>query len=450
MKYISNYIYNLLFVIILFTGKAIGQPIDKIIAKVDNQILLRSELELAYLQYTAQQQNLESANPEDVKCHILETLLINKLLLAKAEIDSVTVDKEAVDEQLDRRMQYFISQAGGDAKKLEAYYNKSIDELKKELRKGVKDQMLIQKMQDNITSKIKITPSEVKKFFSEIPKDSLPFFSTEVEVGQIVRVPDVGKDQKYAAKAKLEKIKERILSGEDFCKLAETYSEDPGSAKQCGELGWFKRGELVPQYEAAALKLKPGEYSPIVESQFGFHFIQLIERRANEYNSRHILIKPNFSVRDIGSTSHFLDSLRSLILNDSVSFEKAANDFSADRTTKNNGGFFLDANTGSTKIPYEEIDPVIFFIIDTMKAGGITPPLPYRMADGTEGMRIIYYKSKTPPHQANLVDDYQKIYKATLTEKKNITLNQWFDKNKSDVFVDIDPEFKVCKITLSQ
>jgi len=293
LKYISKYIYNfLLLAAVLLANRAFAQPVDKIIAKVDNQILLRSELELAYLQFNAQQQNHENANPQDVKCHVLETLLINKLMLAKAEIDSITVDKEVVDEQLDRRMQYFISQVGGDPKKLEAYYNKSIDELKKELRKGVKDQLLIQKMQDNITAKVKITPSEVKKFFNEIPKDSLPFFSTEVEVGQIVRVPDVGKDQKNAAKAKLEKIKERILSGEDFCKLAETYSEDPGSAKQCGELGWFKRGELVPQYEAAALKLKPGEYSPIIESQFGFHFIQLIERRASEYNSRHILIKP--------------------------------------------------------------------------------------------------------------------------------------------------------------
>ena len=435
---------------VLFTTIAFGQTVDKIIAKVDNQILLKSELELAYLQFIAQEQNMENKNTDDVKCHVLETLLINKLLLAKAEIDSVTVDKEVVDEQIDRRMQYFINQAGGDPKKLEAYYHKSIDELKKDLRKGVKDQMVIQKMQDNITAKVKITPSEVKKFFSEIPKDSLPFFSTEVEVGQIVRIPDVGKDQKNAAKAKLEKIKERILKGEDFCKLAEMYSEDPGSAKQCGELGWFKRGELVPQYEAAALKLKPGEYSPIVESQFGFHFIQLIERRASEYNSRHILIKPNFSVKDIGSTNRFLDSLRSLILNDSISFEKAAHQYTADKDTKNNGGFFLDANTGSTKIPYEEIDPVIFFIIDTMKAGGISPPIPYRMADGTEGMRIIYYKSKTAPHQANLVDDYQKIYKATLTEKKNTILNQWFDKNKNDVFVDVDNEYKPCNITLSQ
>lgn len=451
MKFINKAIYSfVLSVSVLLTDAVFGQTVDKIIAKVDNQILLKSELELAYLQFIAQEQNVENKNLEGVKCRVLETLLINKLMLAKAEIDSVTIDKEAVDEQLNRRMQYFINQAGGDPKKLEAYYNKSIDELKKELRKGVKDQMIIQKMQETITSKVKITPADVKKFFNELPKDSLPFFSTEVEVGQIVRIPDVGKDQKNAAKAKLEKIKERILNGEDFCKLAEMYSEDPGSAKQCGELGWFKRGELVPQYEAAALKLKPGEYSPIIESQFGFHFIQLIERRASEYNSRHILIKPNSSVKDIGATDRFLDSLRNLILKDSVSFEKAANQHSADRDTKNNGGFFLDPNTGSTKIPYEEIDPVIFFIIDTMKAGSITPPIPYRMADGTEGMRIIYYKSKTPPHQANMKDDYQKIHKASLDERKNIILNEWFDKNKGDVFVDIDNEYKDCNITLSQ
>jgi len=449
LKYINKIVVIFLPAVLLLTG-AFGQNVDKIIAKVDNQILLRSELELAYLQYVAQEQNIENKNLADVKCKVLETLLINKLMLAKAEIDSVTVDKEAIDEQMDRRMQYFINQAGGNAKKLEEYYNKSIDELKKELRKGVKEQMVIQKMQETITAKVKITPADVRKFFSAIPQDSLPFFSTEVEVGQIVRVPDVGKDQKNSAKVKLEKIKDRIMKGEDFCKLAEMYSEDPGSAKNCGELGWFKRGELVPQYEAAALKLKPGEFSPIIESQFGFHLIQLIERRASEYNSRHILIKPNSSVKDIGATEHFLDSLRNLVLADSISFEKAANQYSIDRDTKNNGGFFLDPNTGSTKIPYEEIDPVIFFIIDTMKAGSITPPLPYRMTDGSEGMRIIYYKSKTPPHKANLIDDYQKIYKAALEERKNVILNEWFDKNKNDVFVDVDPEYKECNITLSQ
>jgi len=439
-----RYILITFLLISSFTGKS--QVLDEIIAKVDNQIVLKSELEIAYIQ-------LISSGQEVDKCNVLETLIINKLLLAKAEIDSITVDKESVEDQMDRRMDYFIQQAGGDVAVLEAHFKKSIDDLKNDLRKSVREQMITQKMQETITNNVKVTPSEVKKFFNGIPLDSLPLIPTEVEVAQIVRIPQVGKDQKSIAKAKLEEIKNRILRGEDFCKMAQLYSEDPGSAKNCGELGWFKRGELVPPFESAALKLKPGEYSDIIESQFGFHFIQLIERRANEYNSRHILIKPNSSTKDIGESERFLDSIRTLILKDSISFEKAANMFSTDRETKTNGGYFLDAETGSTKIAFGTLGDlygVLFFIVDTMKTGNISKPLPFRMADETEAVRIIYLKSRTSPHTLNLKDDYQKIAKAALMEKKDKALNEWFDKTKSEVFIDIDNDYKNCDILKTQ
>jgi peptidyl-prolyl cis-trans isomerase SurA len=427
-----------------FSGNS--QVLDEIIAKVDNQIVLKSELEIAYIQIISTGQQVD-------KCNVLETLIINKLLLAKAAIDSVTVDKASVDEQMDRRMAYFIEQVGGDVSQLEAHFNKSIDDLKNDLRKSVREQMITQKMQETITSSIKVTPSEVKKFFAGIPTDSLPLIPTEVEVAQIVRIPQVGKDQKAMAKAKLEEIKNRVLRGEDFCKMAQLYSEDPGSAKNCGELGWFKRGELVPPFEAAALKLKPGEYSDIIESEFGFHFIQLIERRANEYNSRHILIKPNSSTKDVGEAEHFLDSIRTLIMKDSLTFEKAANEFSEDRETKTNGGYFSDPETGSTKIPFGTLGDlygVLFFIVDTMQVGHISTPLPFRMRDETEAVRIIYLKSRTVPHILNLKDDYQKIAKAALMEKKDKALNEWFDKTKSEVFIDIDNDYKNCDILKTQ
>ncbi|HXA01753.1 MAG TPA: peptidylprolyl isomerase [Cytophagaceae bacterium] len=441
MRYFLFVIYIF---IIPFTGNS--QVLDEIIAKVDNQIVLKSELEIAYIQIISTGQQVD-------KCNVLETLIINKLLLAKAEIDSVTVDKETVNEQLDRRMAYFIQQAGGDASQLEAHFNKSLDDLKSDLRKSVKEQMITQKMQESITGKVKVNPSEVKKFFNGIPSDSLPLITTEVEVAQIVKIPQVGKNQKAIARAKLEDIKKRILKGENFCKLAQLYSEDPGSAKNCGELGWFKRGELVPPFEAAAMKLKPGEYSDIVESDFGFHFIQLIERRANEYNSRHILVKPNSSTRDVGEAEHFLDSIRLLIMKDSMSFEKAANSFSGDRETKTNGGFFLDPETGSTRIPFGKLGDlygVLFFIVDTMQTGHVSVPQPFRLADETEAVRIIYLKSRIPPHTLNLKDDYQKIYKAALSEKKDKALNEWFDKTKSEVFIDIDNDYKNCDILKTQ
>ncbi|MFN3403417.1 MAG: peptidylprolyl isomerase [Cytophagaceae bacterium] len=442
-----KYFSTAFFLCLILCTAGFSQVIDRIIAKVDNEIILQSELEVNYLQVLASQEKVE--DPELLKCHVLETLIINKLLVAKAEIDSVTVEKALVDEQLDRRMKYFIQQIGSE-EKLEKMYNKTIDQLKSELRKQVKEQLIIQKMQDNITSHVKVTPAEVKKFFNEIPKDSLPYFSTEAEIGQIVKIPKVSKEKKFEARTRLEKIRERIVAGEDFCKLAKEYSEDPGSAKYCGELGYFKKGELVPEYESTALRLKNGELSNIIESDYGFHLIQMIDRKGNEYNSRHILIKPVSSNKDIGEAERFLDSLRRIIKKDSISFEKAARLHSDDKRTNQTGGLFLDPESGGTKIPLENLDPVIFFTIDTMKVGHISKPISFRMEDGTEAVRLIYYKSKTPPHQANLKDDYQKIYRAALAEKKNNAINEWFDKNKSEVYIDIIDEYRKCELLITQ
>lgn len=436
------------FAINLYSQSSNEVIIDKIIAKIDNQIILKSELEISYLQYFASlspEQAREDVAEEKLKCRIFESLIINKILVAKAEIDSVIVENKVIEDQLDRRMEFFIAQIGSE-EKLEEYYDKSIDELKSELRLQVKEQLIIQEMQDNITQKNKVTPSEVKKFFNKIDKDSLPYFSTEVEIAQIVIFPKVGRAQKIQAKIKLQKIRQRILNGEDFAAMVQEYSHDPGSAKVGGELGFWKIGELAPEYEAAALNLKPNDISDVIESQFGFHLIQLIERRGNEYNSRHILIKPNSSILDVDYTEKFLDSIRSIILADSMMFEKAAKEFSEDQETNGNGGFLFDPNTGSTKLSLDQVDPVIFFTIDTMKTGTISPPVLYKTQEGKQALRIIWYKSKTPPHQANLKQDYQKIYTATLENKKSHALVEWIEKAKSDVFIDIDEEYNYCNL----
>jgi peptidyl-prolyl cis-trans isomerase SurA len=421
-----------------------GQMVDKIVAKVDNYVVLKSELEVAYIQFLQSQEAKFAPDKSKIKCTILESLVINKLLLAKAELDSVTVDKQAVESQLDRRMQYFISQFGSE-KKLEEYYKKSVDDLKADLRRQVRDQMITEKMQGQITSGLKVTPGEVEKFYKAIPRDSLPFFSTEVEVGQIVRTAEISKEQRAIFLAKAEDIRQRLLKGEDFCSLAKKYSEDPGSAKQCGELGFFKKGDLVKPYESMAYKLQPGEISEIVESEFGYHIIQLIERRGTEYNTRHILIKPGSSLRDLSNAEKFLDSLRTMILRDSITFEKAAKEHSIEKVTKNNGGMFLNED-GSSRIPMEKIDPGIFFVIDTIKVGDISRPVRFRTEDNQDAVRIIYYKNKVPAHQANLKDDYQKIYNATQDEQKNTAINKWFDKTKDEVYIDVAKEYDSCDL----
>jgi peptidyl-prolyl cis-trans isomerase SurA len=357
----------------------------------------------------------------------------------------VVVDEEMVEGTLDQRMAYFVSQIGSE-QKLEEYYNKSLKAIKDDLRKPIKEQLIAEKMQSEITQKLSVTPNDVKKFFSKIPQDSLPYFSTEVEIGQIVKLAGVGKAQKDEVRNRLNEIKKRIQAGESFATLASQYSEDPGSAKAGGELGFHKKRELVPEYEAAALKLEPGQLSDVVESQFGFHLIQLVERRGEEYSTRHILIKPSSTEIDLDATAAELNKLRTRILSDSISFSKAAKDFSDDKVTKDNGGLMMNPRDRSSFIPLDQVDPSIFFIIDTMKVGSITKPLEYRTEDGKQAMRILYLKSNTPPHQANLKDDYQKLAAYALNEKRRKALSDWFEKNKNTVFIDIDPEFNKCDI----
>ncbi len=415
--------------------------LDGIIVKVDNRIILKSDLDGLLAQATANGQT----GGEKLRCRLLQNIVVQKLLLARADADSVVVDEKQVQGELDRRMAYFASQIGSE-QKLEEYYNKSIKQLKDELRTQVRDQLVAQKMQEQITGKVEVTPRDVRKYYNQIPKDSLPYYSTEVEVGQIVKLAAPGSAQKQNAITKLRALKTRIQGGEDFGTLAKQFSEDPGSASANGELGFFKKKELTPEYEAAALRLEPGQMSDIVESPFGFHLIQLIERRGDTYNTRHILLKASSSENDLAETSRQLAAIRLRIMRDSTTFAKAAKEFSDDRETKTSGGLLMDPRTSSSFIALDKIDPAVFFTIDTMALGHITPPLPYRTDDGKDAMRILYLKAKRPPHQANLRDDYQKLATAAVSERKASALDDWFEKNKGSVFIEIDPEYSDCKL----
>ena len=417
-----------------------GAVIDKIIAKVDDKIVLKSDLESAYLQFLSSGQPANS----DSKCGILESLVVNKLLVAKAEIDSVIVTEIEVEQNLNQRMQMILSQVGGDPAALESYYGKTMEQIQDDIRDNVREQLIVQRMQSTITSDLSVTPAEVQAFFHRIPTDSLPYFSAEVSVGQIVKIPDIGDSQKEKARAQLISYKERIEAGESFEVLAQRYSQGPSGPKG-GNLGFQHRGNLVPAYEAAALQLEPGQLSDPVESEFGFHLIQLIERRGNEYNSRHILLQLEPSEEDLAKVKVYLDSLRTAIITDSLSFEKIAKEYSDDQLTASNGGFMM-GETGSAFVPTDQLDFETFLTLDTMALGNITPPLKYRLEDGKDAMRILYYKDKIKPHQANLLDDYQKISNAALAEKRNRILNSWFDDARKDVFIRIDDEYNQCQI----
>jgi peptidyl-prolyl cis-trans isomerase SurA len=418
-----------------------GFVVDKIIAKVDNYIVLKSELDRAYLDYVA---NGGTAG-DQARCQFLALLIRNKLMMAKAEIDSVVVSDEEVDANTDRRMGLILAQYGGSAEELESKFEKTFEQIKAELRDQIREQMIVSEMESTIAKDLTVTPAEVKRFFNRIPKDSLPFFSAEVEVAQIIKVAEVSDKQKEETKKQLIDLRNRLLTGEDFATLARKYSADPSVTSNNGDMGWMGRGMLVPEFEAMSFKLKPNEISMPVETEYGFHIIQLLERRGNEYHARHILMSPSPSPEDLEVAKDFLDSIRAMVLSDTITFQKAAKEYSDDMQTKGSGGFFTDGD-GGARISVDEIDPAVFFAIDSMKVGAISQPLIYRTDQGKEAVRILYYKSRMAPHEASLKDDWNRIQGAALNQKKNQILEKWFSKARKDVFISIDPAYNFCGI----
>ncbi len=417
-----------------------GVIIDKIAAKVDDYIVLKSDVEKAYLDFLSQG---EYRGP-NAKCEILQQLVVNKMMMAQAEIDSVIISDIEVNDNLDRRMSVMLQQFGGE-EEVQKAYGKSIDQIRSEVFDNIKEQLTIQRMQGELTADIKVTPAEVKKFYKEIPLDSLPYFSTEVTVAQIVAVPKAGEKQRNKVRNQMLQIRDQLESGKSFAELAKIYSQDPGSAARGGELPFYSRGELAPEYEAAALSLNPGELSMPVESQFGFHLIELLEKRGNTFRTRHILISPTPDADDFKKSEMFLDSLRNMILLDSLSFEEAAKEYSDDQLTANSGGFFLD-ESGAARVSVELLDPNIFFTLDTMQTGNITKPIRFQQQDGTYAYRVLNYVDKIAPHQASLRDDYQKIADAALTQKQNERISRWFEIARNNVYIEIDPEFDYCNL----
>ncbi len=443
-KPITLFRYIVVSILCLTLQGARGQDpitIDKIIAKVDNYIVLKSDLETAYLDFLSRGE----FNSGDAKCRILENLVVNKMMVAKAEIDSVIIEDSEVQGDLDRRLDYMLSQIGS-IEEIEKFYGKTIDQIESELFESVKEQLLIRKMQGELTANLQVSPAEVRRFYKNIHPDSLPYFSTEVTVGQIVKKPDPGPDQIERVRSSLIEIRSQIITGAaTFEELARIYSEDPGSASRGGQLPFYKRGDVAPEFEAAALTLEKDEISMPVRSQFGFHVIQLQEKRGNTFKTRHILMSAKPSQRDMEKAERFLDSLRTQIVNDSISFDQAAKDHSDDQGTSSSGGFFI-AEDGASKVSVESIDPNIFFTIDTMQVGSVTRPLRFQERDGSYSYRVLYYKDKVRPHQANLTQDYQKIAAAALNEKRARKLSKWFDEARGDVFIDLDPEYDYCNL----
>ncbi len=432
----------LLFLLIVTLKPAMAQDkvVDEIVAVVGGHPVMWSDVESSYQQARAQG---VAGDPVDMRCRIFEDLLFQRLLLYQSEIDSLVVDDDQVNAELDRRLRYYVMQFGSE-EKLEDFYDKSIVEFKAELKEPLRQEMLAQQQQGKITENIKVTPSEIKAFFKSLPPDSIPVIPTEYEIGQIVKQPPISPAELTVAREKINGLRERVLKGEKFATLAILYSEDPGSATKGGELGLFGRGTMYPEFEAAAFSLKnKGDISEIIKTKAGFHILQLIERKGEYVNVRHILIVPKVSPLDLQVASTKLDSIAELIHSGSITFEDAVKKYSDD-PGKVNGGYLQNANSGNTRWPADELDPKVFFIVDKLKVGETSATVPFTTEDGTQAYRLLYLKLRTDPHRANLKDDYSKIQEWALNKKKQESLSAWIAEKSKSAYIKINDRYKDC------
>jgi len=413
--------------------------IDKVVAVVGEKPILLSEVRSQFEQMKAQNENADSS----MACVILEDLILQKLMVNQAEKDSVEVTDAQVDAELDKKIRYFVAQIGS-VEELENYLGKSIAQIKDDFREKIRDQLLVQQMQSKIAGEVKVSPAEVRAFYNSIPKDSLPFVESEIQIAQIVRKPPVNIAEKERVFKEISDIRQRILDGKSFASMAAFYSEDVGSAAKGGELGFVGRGDLVPEFEAAAFQLKGKEISPVIESMYGYHIIQLIERRGELINVRHILMAPKASPDDLDKARVKLDSILQQIRLGSISFEDAAQRFSDDVDSKNNAGLMVNSATGSTLFEISQLDQSLFFVVDKLKVGEISEPVVVRSGEKKEAYRIAMLRSRTEPHVANLEEDYQRILSAAENEKREKKVREWIARKRKSFFVKINPDYTWC------
>ena len=424
------------------------QVIDKVVAVVGKNIILQSDIENQYIQY--RMQGLTDGTGKEVRARILEDLLLQKLMLNQAEMDSITVTDDQVETQMDQRIRYFVTRLGSQ-EKLEEQFGKSMSEIKEEVRQAVKDQMLQEQVQAKIMQNVVVTPKEVKDFFNGIPNDSLPMIQPEYEIVQIVKRPPVSIDEKLQVKDRLYQIRKRILEGESsFSTMAVLYSEDPGSARQGGELGFAGKGVYATEFENVAFNLHDGEISDVVETQFGFHIIQLIERRGETVNCRHILLTAKVPVEALEKAQNQLDSVAQLIRNGDMTFEEACKKFSDD-DSKNNGGYLTNAGTGGNWLSLKDMQQLeaeypeyknLAFVVSRLEVGEVSDPLPMTTNENNDAFRLIMVKRKTEVHQANLKDDYTLIQNWAIGQKRQEAIGKWVSNKAAKAYIRLDDAYK--------
>ncbi|RYE23237.1 MAG: peptidylprolyl isomerase [Sphingobacteriales bacterium] len=444
MIYSKRLFLLLLSVLMMAANYTYAQPAvsaDKIAAVVGrNRIILQSELD-------AELANARQENPnysDTMKCVILQQIILNKIMAEQAERDSVLVGEEEVEAALDNRVRYFVSMYGSK-EKLEQISGKTVYQLKDEYREIIREGMISDKMKGNILQNVKITPAEVQAFYKQIPADSLPFFPATVEMGEIVVDPAVSPELEQYARQKLEDIRKQIVQdGKSFEVMAGIYSEDPGSRDNGGDLGVVSRTDVVSEFAAAAFKLQNGEVSQIVKTKFGYHIIQMVRRQGDQAHLRHILIKPERTSSDYKKALNKLDSVRAMLITGKITFQEAVGKYATDEMSSRTGGMVTDPQTGSSILEVDKLDPGLALMVDTLKPGAFSQPQVYDRGAGDKSCRIVYMKSITTPHKANLKDDYNRIQEAAMQQKKGLKMEQWLREKTPSYYIKIAPEYKSC------
>jgi peptidyl-prolyl cis-trans isomerase SurA len=418
--------------------------IDKIVAQVGDNIILLSDIQGQKIQ--AIQAGVEVT--QEMDCQILEELMFQKLLLNQAALDSIIISPQQVDAEMEQRIRVIEGQIGG-RQKLEAFYGKTIGEIKREFRTVIEDQLLSQEMERTITADISVTPREVERFYKTIPYDSIPLISSQLSFQQIVHYPEIKPTDKQRAYDKLAKIRKGIVeSGKNFSTQARLYSMDPGSAKDGGKIE-ATRGMMVPQFEAAAFSLDKNGVSEIFETQYGYHIVKLLDRKGDDYTCQHVLIVAEFDPDAITTAALKMDSCYKQIKSGEITWEQGVQLFSNEESTKENNGTITNPITGDIMWSMEDLNQVdrqIYLLTNAMETNEVSEPTLYEnQIDRKEGIRLVRLTKRTAPHRANLKDDYALIKRAAENDKKQDVIAKWTQSKIGNAYIRLDEEFISCQ-----
>lgn len=421
--------------------------IDEVVWVVGDEAILKSDVEEARLNALYEGRKFDG----DPYCVIPEELAVQKLFLHQAVLDSIEVSESEVVQRVDMQTNNYI-QAIGSREKMEEYFNKTSTQIREDLRENMRQGLIVQNMQRKLVGDVKITPAEVRRYFKDLPQDSIPYIPTQVEVQIITQQPKIPLTEIEDVKKRLREYTERINKGEmDFSTLALLYSEDKGSAIKGGELGFMGKGQLVPEYANVAFNLQdPKKVSKIVESEFGFHIIQLIEKRGDRINTRHILLKPKVSDKELNEACAKLDSIANDIRINKFTFEQAAAALSHDKDTRNNYGLMPNPNTQTSKFEMQELPQEVAKIVDKMNVGEVSKAFTMVSAkDGKEVCAVVKLKSRINGHKATISDDYQNLKEIVLDKRREEMLHKWILEKQKHTYVRINPAWQRCDFKYS-